>query len=385
MIRRLFHSVVLIAAGSVAALLLMEGLLRLFPGLLPVELHLALVDRGVPHPAIGNLPAPNSTGTIWTRDFKVTHRVDAVGFRNAGPWPSHPDVVVIGDSLVFGYGVGIEDAWPQRVATLTGSTIVNLGLIGAGPQQYQRIYETFVEGLQPEVLIIGFFASNEFWDAQQYQRWLESGAGGNYMEWRDFGRPTAAELTQWPDRLALVLRKHSHVANLLNFAGRALRRRNSPDNAHILTLASGERLRLDLNYLKAIGKNSQPDNPFFDISLGALQAIHRQATAAGTELLIVFQPSKEEVYLPLINREPLDPAGPLQRRLDQLGITYLDLVPLFRTRAQAGERLFFENDGHPNAAGYKLIAEQVAAYLQSQRVGEQTRAEERVDPRVAER
>ena len=51
-----------------------------------------------------------------------------------------------------------------------------------------------------------------------------SGAGGNYMEWRDFGRPTADEVGSVSGRLSLLLRKHSHVANLVNFARRAMRR-----------------------------------------------------------------------------------------------------------------------------------------------------------------
>ena len=383
MVKRLLQSLMLVAVGLAAAVLMMEGLLRAFPSLLPVELHLALVDRGVPHPAIGNLPEPNSTGTIWTRDFKITHRVDEFGFRNAGAWPERPDVAVIGDSLVFGYGVEINDAWPQRLAAMTGKTVINLGLIGAGPQQYLRIYETFARERRPRWLVIGFFASNEFWDAQQYDRWLASGAGGNYMEWRDFGRPGAEQVGTWKTDLYLWLRKHSHVANLIDWARRALRRRPNTDSAQLLELGEGERLRLDLNYLSAIARNSQPDNRFFDITAQALADIHRSASAQGTRLLIVFEPSKEEIYLPLVDRVPLDPAGPLQSRLQEIGIAYLDLAPFFRARAQAGEKLFFENDGHPNAAGYRLIAEQVAAYLRSESAGEQPARTGRVDPEAA--
>ena len=41
----------------------------------------------------------------------------------------------------------------------------------------------------------------------------------------------------------------------------------------------------------------------------------------------------------------------------------LDLAPLFRARAEAGEKLFFEVDGHPNTRGYALIAEGIRSYL----------------------
>ena len=46
-------------------------------------------------------------------------------------------------------------------------------------------------------------------------------------------------------------------------------------------------------------------------------------------------------------------------------LPYLDLTPDFQARAREGERLFFEVDGHPNAAGYRLIAEVVLDHLRS--------------------
>ncbi|MBK7518558.1 MAG: SGNH/GDSL hydrolase family protein [Gammaproteobacteria bacterium] len=41
--------------------------------------------------------------------------------------------------------------------------------------------------------------------------------------------------------------------------------------------------------------------------------------------------------------------------------------PAFRAQAQASEQLFYPFDGHPNALGYRLIAQQVAAWLAADR------------------
>jgi lysophospholipase L1-like esterase len=46
------------------------------------------------------------------------------------------------------------------------------------------------------------------------------------------------------------------------------------------------------------------------------------------------------------------------------GIEYLDLLPAFRAHADAGAKLFFEYDGHPNAEGYRLIAKEVLDHLE---------------------
>ena len=93
--------------------------------------------------------------------------------------------------MVFGYGVGEDEAWPARLAAaMPDAKIINLGLIGAGPQQYLRILETFGLPLRPRLVVVGLFPQNDFWDVL-FERWLHSDEPSwNYMVWRDFGQPT---------------------------------------------------------------------------------------------------------------------------------------------------------------------------------------------------
>jgi hypothetical protein len=103
----------------------------------------------------------------------------------------------------------------------------------------------------------------------------------------------------------------------------------------------------------------------FDITVEALQRLHSIASTNGTNVLIVLQPSKEEVYLPLMGEPAPDPGSHFRAALDELRIPYLNLLPGFRSRAEKGEILFFEVDGHPNARGYALTAELVLAHLKN--------------------
>ena len=172
----------------------MDALLdRCAERLLPLELQIALEDspetRDLSHPYIGNLHTPNGPLIVRTSEFKIPYPTDAHGFNNADPWPTRADIVTVGDSLTFGYGVAPDEAWPAVVAReLPDTKVINLGLIGAGFQQYLRVYETFGLPLEPRILLIGVFVANDFWDAEKFDAWLKSGAGGNYMVWRDFGR-----------------------------------------------------------------------------------------------------------------------------------------------------------------------------------------------------
>jgi hypothetical protein len=82
-------TVMLIAASTILALAFAEGTIRLFSGVLPVELQQVIEtdpkDRGVAHPYVGHLQKPNATIIRAGRDFMTSHSTDAYGFRNV--WP----------------------------------------------------------------------------------------------------------------------------------------------------------------------------------------------------------------------------------------------------------------------------------------------------------
>jgi lysophospholipase L1-like esterase len=374
--RSLTISASLFVGSIVFSVALTEGVLRLFPGLLPVEVQQLAEDgpsnQGVSHPYIGHLQTPNKTFILSRIDFSATHHVDGHGFRNTWPWPERAEIVAVGDSLTFGQAVDDEHAWPAILArSLPKIGVINLGLMGAGPQQYLRVYETFGMKLQPKVLLVGFFARNDFWDDAMFDRWLRSGVGGNYMVWRNFGRPrrvsfslqrplgSIMDVLRWNH--ALFSRSSYLYTLLLHVRGAVQKWR--PAEVRIFEFPDGGRMELFPGDLVSKTADAQPERREFQLTLQALQRIHSIARANGTHVLVIFQPSKEEVYMPLLEDRVPDPAAPLRAALDKIGIRYLDLAPVFRRRAEAREKLFFEVDGHPNVRGYALIAEFVLSYL----------------------
>jgi lysophospholipase L1-like esterase len=369
---RLFKLLALVISG-LASLALAEGVLRVFPGLLTVEMRQILEadsrNYGVAHPYIGHLHKPNSTIVIPSRDFSAYHHTDGLGFRNAWPWPAQASVAVVGDSVTFGYGVADAEAWPAILAkSLVPDTVINLGLIGAGPQQYLRVYETFGVKLRPKLLIVGFLPTNDFWDADVFDQWLKSGAGGNYMAWRDFGRPQRPRLSL-RDPLGSVgsllsvprsfLASHSRLYQMLLTSVHQV----EGPRPVVRRFADGSQVQLQPGQLAERARNMQPDRAEFRLAVDAVDQLRTLATEQGTHVLVLLLPGKEEVYLPLTGADVPDTERHLRDALDRLRIEYLDLTPGFRQRAAAGERLFFEVDGHPNTAGYGLIAELVRAHL----------------------
>jgi lysophospholipase L1-like esterase len=353
-----------------------EAVLRLVPGVFDKATQQMLTstpsNSGVGHPYIGHLHRPSRSFEAAGKDFDAVHSVDPYGFRNRWPWPERVEIVAVGDSLTFSLGVGDEHAWPGIVQRALNKPLINLGLVGAGPQQYLRLYETFGAKLNPRLLLVGVYAQNDFWDAGLFDQWLREGVGDNYMVWRNFGRPLRYSLSfRHPIQTAEGLfRAHvypivrsSHLYNLV----RAMRGGEVQEMAPVksLDLPDGGRMVLMPDDFLSKTSGAGPDAREFQLVRDALLQLHALATKQGARVLMVLQPSKEEVYMPLAGEALPDPTVALRGAFDAGGVEYLDLAPAFREHAERGERLFFEVDTHPNEQGYALIGELVTAYLKA--------------------
>ena len=101
-------------------------------------------------------------------DGRVT--LNAMGYRGReGRVPKEPGqtrVVVLGDSIAFGYGVADEQAFPQVLdGRDNGLEVVNLGVEGYGPGQELLVLRR--EGLSagPDVVVLAVCLRNDFVDA----------------------------------------------------------------------------------------------------------------------------------------------------------------------------------------------------------------------------
>jgi hypothetical protein len=339
-----------------------EGFLRLCPAsVLPEELQQWLNaephDFGISHPSIGALEQPYRAGVFTGRDFKAVYHTDGYGFRNPWPWPTEADLVVIGDAVAFGYGVEDTQVWPALLAQwLAPQRVLNLGLIDAGPQQYLHLYETFGSPRHPRMVLVGLSLANDFEDAELFDRWWQADGRENYRVWRAF-ESGQMSLAHPLDIFPTLLSRHSYLYHIVW--------PHKPRVTHFPCL-DGVWLRLLLDRLLTASAKAQPDQHAFHLVLQALQRLEALAQQQGTEVLFVFQPSKEETYLPLRGEPIPDIKHALQEALTQQGMITLDLTPAFRHQAAIGERLFFAVDGYPNAQGHALIARSVLRQLTGQ-------------------
>jgi lysophospholipase L1-like esterase len=364
---------VLIVVGSLLfGVILAESILRRFPALLSIDTRaqlawqLAVDDPWhVAHPYIGHLHSIEylrslKTGTIAStaRFWREPARFDAWGFRNATPWPERVDILTVGDSFTYSFSVQDEQAWPALLArALAPHRVLNLGLVGAAPQQYLRVYETFGAPLSPKVLLVGLFLGNDLTDALEFEAWWSAKSPQSFMDFLlKKGRTGANGWLQ-----------ESYVYMLLKDL-RAFYKTGPVLGAKTVRLTDGSQLYLVPKQLARREAVGAPGHPAFALVLQTLEHLCTLATQQQTHCLVLIFPDKEQVYLPLFGEAAVHLAAPLLLELAKRGIAYLDFGPYFRQRAAAGEALFWEVDVHPNERGYALIAQVVLTYLQEHAV-----------------
>jgi hypothetical protein len=353
----------LLALGSVlVALLALELLLRAVPSLMPEEAQLRIHWRQMANadtaktqadPYVGFRYPANARSNLVQTSVQFGFQMDSHGFRNIGPWPERADVVAVGDSWVFSYGVNDDEAWPRQVErSLPGTRVMNFGLSGFGPEQYTRAYERFGIPLHPKLLLYGIFPGNDLKDTKDFGRWLRAGSPGNYNVWR-----TADQVR----RLNTPIIGKSYVVLLVR---ESWRNRRARFGSRTVTLADGHRLRLTGDLYRQAANLAHPGGAQFDSAFAALSRARELAAAQGTRVLVLLFPTKEEVYLPLLGNSAPRPVVPFAAELARRGIEYIDFTAPFTAEAKRGRTIYFELDPHPNQAGYRLIANTVTTYLE---------------------
>lgn len=340
-----------------------EVLLRLAPGILPEEAQLRLhwdELRTMRTVAIGDsylgfTYPPLHEGRIDRGETDFSYTTDEHGFRNPAPWPDTAGVVIVGDSQAFGYGVEDQQTWARLLAADLTAPVVNLALPGAAPRQYTRFLERYGIGLSPRLVLYCLFPGNDVYDERLFHSWLEAGSPGNYDVWRFFRGRVPGE-GNW-------LAKLGQKSYLLTMARAGRSGITSRFAGQTLDVEDGGRLRLAPTAYDAAVKRTRPGNASFERAIESVLMADSLAREAGSALLVVLVPTKEEVYLPILGEPTPQLVAPFASELTELGIEILDLTPAFRETAERGVTLFFDIDGHPNVAGNRLWSDVVRVHI----------------------
>ncbi len=340
---------------------------------------------------MGFIPPDLSDGEQHRYPFQT----DAEGFRNPSV-RAKIDVAALGDSFTDAMTSPVEEAWPARLEQITGQKVQNYGTSTYGPQQELYVLEDFAIQHQPRNVVLAFFAGNDLFDAERFDRWAHAG-----------DKP-GEELTGW--RLKKQFRRYEtlYLSTVAAVAlpSRPSERSPATENKHPRPLFDrgmfeiptphGGTLRFAVMppYLQKLGNSRQEleRSRGWELVRATLRRMKETCDRNQSRLSVMFIPSKAEVYWPLIERalapEELQraidfscsynhmslPAAQIQaNRLAQndlfrelcaeAKIPFLDLTPVLEQNAAAGRAVYYADDAHWNAAGHEVAAQELAKFL----------------------
>lgn len=324
-------------------------------------------------------------------DPVLSHRVksgsgghDSWGFRNSEV-PASANVLAIGDSMTYGIMARSFESWPAQLEALTGKSVYSAALGGYGPLQYLHLLRRYGDELSPEAVIVMLYLGNDLMDAynlahsnEHWKDYIDSAY--KELDAEEFV-PTAAPLKitkrirNWLARNSMFYRVLSQSPIFGSVRAREAAARSS--SAFLFEHLNQANV---LDPLRVYGI-ANADDPRIEeavsISSRALREMKAWSDERSIPLYVAIVPVREQVFANYLdgsvrpeNLENVERlVGSLERiekrilaELEAADVLAIMLRPSMNS-ALAVKNIYPATDGHPNAAGYKVIAEEIAGRL----------------------
>ncbi len=303
-----------------------------------------------------------------------------------------PQLVVLGDSFLSTFYVPHPIPWVLRRELKT--PVYNLAVHGWGPDSYLAAYRKFAQGRRhSQVLVFSFM--NDVTDVMNWANWKHDGpAGISFLTWIQQQTPAdAPENTGngWLDRHSLLWNLFKMTALDPSHPVAPARQPSAaplpgvdPGRLEAFGSRDGGHFKLQLTkgfpFLVNDPVAFWPGGSYFGYLQSYFESLDRLRSAIeadGAQMVLIWIPSKERVYVPLLPAERrrrfvVNSTGDISgiepvvaAYAAQNGVAFLDLTPDLSRRAAEGEKLYFTVDGHLNDDGNEVVGRLAASFSRS--------------------
>lgn len=320
------------------------------------------------NPDFGVWHASSSSSRHVRSCFDVTYRSNSYGARDVERQlhSRQPRVLVLGDSMIEGFGLSDEHRLSNLLERETGIEHLNFGVAGGfGTTQSYLLYKTLASRFSHAAVILGVLPDNDFWDndfeygrrvyPDRYRPYLV----GRYPTYRllyyqsslDQG---AAHREGWRGRAEGILREFSYSYHALDYLRRRVATRLLPEPQP----AAAKPL-----------ESPAPYSGYYDYRKDQLDLMKYtferiRQVAAGRQVIIALLPTRAD-----FERYDATTGSPLGAELERFaaagGMGFVDLLPgMYGQNGRSGpggrsegwDRYFHACDGHWGAEGHAVAA-----------------------------
>jgi len=308
--------------------------------------RLSLDDLAYLHtysPVYGWTPRPSFRYTLAGSETTINRR----GYRGReyplARVPGRTRLVMIGDSITFGYGVGDGETFSAVMEALVPRLeVVNLGVQGYGTDQ--ELLKLEREGLayRPDVVVLNVCLANDLLDNAAARSIYDGVYPKPYFRVQDGKLVEVAGhvALSAPRRLALLLSQRSALFNAL------------------LDLTRVDRAR----YQKGLAGRleAEPAEPAFAVTFALVRRMDEVTRQHGAAFVALLYPSLRDFI------RPSRRAGRFREAPELRGVRVVDLRPRFEARgltADTFSRYSLDGNLHFTAEGHRLAARVILEVL----------------------
>ena len=195
----------MVFAGLAVGLVLAELAFRYRDGGAFPHLNVYVADS-----ALGVRLRPGATERLAFGGNPITSiRIDQDGYRGADLPPPGPDeVLVVGDSQVFGLGVEENQTFSAQLAGLLHRTVVNAGVPTYGPGEYRAVIAEQLAKRHPRTVVLTLTMANDLFEAEHPNKDRHAVWDG----WAVRKETAPASVTGFPGRAWLFSQSHLFFA-----------------------------------------------------------------------------------------------------------------------------------------------------------------------------
>lgn len=328
-----------------------------------------------------------------TAEFDLDVQINNLGFRgpNTTIQKQKKRVVVIGDSFAFGWGVELEDTWVHLLSeTYPEVEFLNLGQGGNHPGDYARIAKNALSFLNPDLVLVCVLQGN---DIHQLMRVIEHEEHGKPQVVQVAGVESKAERYQrylgivYPNltkRFTKVVSiqkqwKQDAITLLSKLDQEQRLKYDSGINQKVRTwfedgVLNPSLVHESIHHPNMFCEAADTANPLYKKGVirlhDHLSEVAQLCQSNGSGLLVVNLPNRpygfpettaklEMLGYAIKNCDSMDASHAIKTATNSLGVALLR-----PTLKQTDSPLFFAYDGHWNAEGNRIFAQELIKSLE---------------------
>jgi SGNH hydrolase-like domain, acetyltransferase AlgX len=391
----------LASASVVATLLAMEGALRVARWLGRDEpaTGTTLADYSEHDPLLGWRKRPGTRLRFHRREYDLEMSINSLGLRDPERGYDAPSgtlrILALGDSFIEGYTVPLEETATQVLETLLRrdgcrAEVVNGATTGYSTDQEYLFYRTEGVKYSPRIVVLFFYYNDVLYNDLQF---YTGGVQKPVFVFRDGGlalyrsplpppppapkRPEAGEAD--PD--GSPRSRSSSSSALVDFVRERLwfgapRLYNALGRTGLWPPNRPVGARMEMRVYQR-GRLPEIEGGWQKTAV-LLDTLAREVASHGARFLVAYVPNRMEVsdqaWRLSRSRYGMDDVGwdraLVRRRLEQIaraaGIPVLDLTPALKRAEGLFGGPYYTYDGHWNAEGHRIAAEEVRRTLESE-------------------